>query len=112
MHVHALGNIHDQFHVGVIVVISASGNFDVVVGHADVVGVGLQILGRGHDGELNSPLVTKRLVGPFPDGPDLLDCRNAIVGDENLRGGRLVSLYSNPALDSAPVSGASEHSPL
>lgn len=39
MDVHALGNIHNQLDVGIVVVIRAAGHLDVVVGHANVVGV-------------------------------------------------------------------------
>lgn len=65
--VHALGNIHDQFHVGIVVVVCASGDLDVVVGHSDVVCVGRQIFGGSHDGEVDGSLVAERLVGPFSD---------------------------------------------
>lgn len=67
MDVHALGNIHNQLHIGVVVVVGASRDFDVVVCHSDVVCVGLQIFGSGHDGELNGALVAESLVGPFSD---------------------------------------------
>ncbi len=59
-------------------------NLDVLVRHADVVCVGRQVLGRGHDGELDGALVAKGLVGPFPDAADLLDGRDAVVRNEDL----------------------------
>ncbi|KAH6606987.1 hypothetical protein Trco_006140 [Trichoderma cornu-damae] len=41
MDVHALGNVHNQLDVGIVVVICAAGDLDVVVRHSNVVGVGL-----------------------------------------------------------------------
>jgi hypothetical protein len=61
-------------------------HLDILVRHADVLGVGLQILGRGHDGELDGPLIAKCLVCPLPHGADLLDCRNTVVCNEHLQG--------------------------
>lgn len=82
--VHPLGDIHDQLHVGVVVVVGASRHFNVVVCHSDVVCVGLQILGGGHDGELDGALVAECLVCPFSNRPDFLDGSNTVVGNQNL----------------------------
>lgn len=84
--VHPLGDIHDQLHVGVVVVVGASRHFNVVVCHSDVVCVGLQILGGGHDGELDGALVAECLVRPFSNRSDFLDGSNAVVGNQNLVG--------------------------
>jgi hypothetical protein len=67
MDVHALGNIHNQLDVGIVVVVCAAGNLDVVVGHSNVLCVGLQIFGGGHHCEVNGSLVAERLVRPFSD---------------------------------------------
>lgn len=64
--IHTLGNINDKLDIGVVVVICAAGDFDVVISHPDVVGIGLQIFGGGHNGELDGALVAECLVGPFP----------------------------------------------
>ncbi|PNY27761.1 Uncharacterized protein TCAP_02317 [Tolypocladium capitatum] len=82
--VHTLGNVDNQLDVGVVVVVGAARDLDVVVGHADVVGVGPQVLGGGHDGEVDGALIAERFVGPFPHGADLLDGGDAVVGDEDL----------------------------
>lgn len=82
--VHPLGNIDDQFHIGVVVVVGAARHFNVVVCHSDVVRVGLQIFGGGHDRELNGALVAERLVSPFSNRSDLLNGSNAVVGNQNL----------------------------
>lgn len=87
MDVHTLGHVDNELDVCVVVVICAARDFDVVVSHADVVGVGLQILWGGHDGEVDGALVAKRLIRPFSDGSDLLDGGNTVVGNENLRRG-------------------------
>jgi hypothetical protein len=89
VHVHSFGNIDDELDVGVVVVVGATGNLDVVICHPDVVGVGLQILGRGHDCELDGPLVAEHLVGPFSHRADFLDGGNAVVGDQHLLGAAL-----------------------
>lgn len=85
MDVHALSNIHNQLHVCVVIVIRASRDLYILVRHPNVVGICSQIFWGGHDGELDRPLVAEGLVGPFPHGSDLLDCRNTIVGNQDLR---------------------------
>jgi hypothetical protein len=82
--VHTLSDIDNQLDIGVVVVIGASGNFDVVVGHANVVGVGLEILRSGHDCEVDGPLVAENFVCPFSHRSNLLDGGNTVVGDQNL----------------------------
>jgi hypothetical protein len=84
MDVHALRNIDDQLDIGVVVVVSATWDLDVVVSHADVVCIGLQILGRGHNSEMDSPLVTKDLICPFSHGADFLDGGNTVVRNQDL----------------------------
>lgn len=95
MNIHALGNVDNELDVGVVVVVCAAGDLDIVVGHANVVGVGLQVLGGGHDGEVDGALVAKHFVGPFSDGSNLLDGGDAVVGNQNLRGGRLSAPISS-----------------
>lgn len=85
MYVHSLCNVDDEFDVGIVVVVGAARYFDVVVRHADVVCVGLQVFGRGHDSELYRPLVAERLVCPLTDGPDLFDGSDTVVGDQDLQ---------------------------
>lgn len=65
-------------------VVCSSRHFDVMISHSDIVGVGCQIFGCSHDGELNSPLVAEGLVCPFPDGTDLFDGGDTIVGNQDL----------------------------
>lgn len=84
MDIHSLGDVDNQLHVGIVVIICASWNLHILICHSDVVGVGLQIFGCRHDSELNRPLVAEGLVRPFPDGSDLLDSCNSIVRNQNL----------------------------
>lgn len=91
MHIHSLCNIDDQFYVCVVVIICASGDFDVLVGHADIICIGLQVLGGGHHGELDGTLVSKGLVGPFSHGTDFFDRGNAVIGNQDLRTTPLVT---------------------
>lgn len=65
VHVHALRNIDNELHIGVVVVVRATWNLNVLISHSDVVGIGAQIFGRGHHSELDGPLVAERLVCPF-----------------------------------------------
>lgn len=66
VYAHALGNVDDKLDIGIVVVVCATRNLDVMVGHPDVVGVRLEIFRGSHDGELDGALVAERLVGPFP----------------------------------------------
>jgi len=79
-----LRNIHDQLNVGVIVVIGPTGDLNVLIGHPDIVGVGLEILRRGHDGELDGPLISERFICPFSHGANLFNGGDAIISNENL----------------------------
>lgn len=102
--VHTLRNIDNELDIGVVVVVGTSGHLNaalatasahrtsskrthlnILVRHADVLSVRLEILGRGHDGELDRPLVAKRLVCPFPHRADLFDRCNTVVRDEHLQ---------------------------
>lgn len=65
--VHALSNIDYELDVCVVVVICAARDFNIVISHADIVGVCLQILGSCHDCEVDGTLVAKCLVSPFAD---------------------------------------------
>ena len=56
----------------------------VSIRHPNVVRVGSQIFRSGHDRELDRPLISKGLVGPFSHGSNFFDGRNAIVGNEYL----------------------------
>lgn len=65
--VHTLCDIDDELDVGIVVVIGASRDLNIMVRHSDILCVGLQIFGSGHDGEVNGSLVAERLVSPFSD---------------------------------------------
>lgn len=109
MYIHTLGNIDDKLDVGIIIVVGAPRYLvkssqppidleqrqttsemlwptylHVLVCHAYVVGIGLQILRGSHDRKLNGPFISERLVGPFSDRPDLFDCRDTVVCNQNL----------------------------
>ncbi len=81
MDVHALGNVDDELDIGVVVVVCATGDLDVVVRHPDVIGIGLKIFWRGHHCELDGPLVVELLVRPFSYRPNLLDGSDTVVGN-------------------------------
>lgn len=84
MDVHPLGNIHNQLHVGVIVIVGAARHLNVVISHSDVVCIGLQVFGGSHHCELDGALVAECLVSPFSNGSNLLDGSNTVVGNQNL----------------------------
>ena len=50
--------------IGIVIVVGASGDGDVLVGHFDVFRVGLEIFGSYHDDETNRLLVLEQLVTP------------------------------------------------
>lgn len=79
------GDIHDELHIGVIVVVGAPGDGHVVVGHLDVLGVGLEILRRYHDDESHGPLVLEHLVRPATHRPHTFDGCDAVVGYQHLK---------------------------
>lgn len=58
---------------------------NILISHADVVSIGLEILGGSHDGELNGALIAESVVGPFPDGSDFLDGGDTVVRNQNLQ---------------------------
>jgi hypothetical protein len=88
MHPRSLADIHDEIHIGVIVVIASTGYLDVPIRHPDVLRIDPQILRGGHDGKLDRAFVPKGLIGPFPDRTYLFDGGNTVVGDEDLRRNR------------------------
>lgn len=65
MDIHSLGNVDDELNIGEVVVICASRDFGIVVSHANVVSIGFEVFGSGHDGEVNCSLVAECLIGPF-----------------------------------------------
>lgn len=83
LHLSAECNIHNELNVGIVVVVGSPGHGHIVIGHLDVLGIRLQILGRDHHHEAHGPLVLEHLVGPASDGAHALDRRNAIVGDQD-----------------------------
>jgi hypothetical protein len=73
-----------------------------LISHADVVGVRRQIFWRCHHCELNGTLVAKGLVGPFSDGSDLLDSRDTVVGDKDLKARNSPVSLSDKSMATAP----------
>ncbi|KAH3673865.1 hypothetical protein OGATHE_001845 [Ogataea polymorpha] len=57
----SLCNLDNQVHVGMVVVVRSSRNFDVLVGHSDVIGIRVEVLGSGHGDELDGSFVAKCL---------------------------------------------------
>jgi hypothetical protein len=71
-----LCDIDNDIYIRVVVVVRSSGDLDVLVGHANVVCIDLEILRGRHDSELDCTLRTERLIAPLPDRADLLDRSN------------------------------------
>ena len=84
MNIHSLRNIDNQLDVGIVVVICATGNFNIVICHADIIGVCLEIFRRGHHCKLDGPFVAERLVCPFSYRPNFLYGSDAVVGNQYL----------------------------
>lgn len=79
----ALGNLHNEIHVGVVAVVGAARHIDVFIRKVDVLGVGLHVFGRHHHHKLDGALVAKLLIRPLANRSDAFDSSDAIVGDEN-----------------------------
>ena len=115
MYVHSLCYIHDELHIGVVVVICSSRNLhiqrqwlssqmcfaeglllaylNILICHSDVVCVGAKVFRCRHDRELDGALVAKGFVCPFSNGADFLHRGNAVVRDEDL-----VQTFGQPAI--------------
>jgi hypothetical protein len=125
VNVHTLGDIDNQVDISVVVVIGATGNLKdlvnsnfgsagsfgstnlaVVVGHSDVIGIGIQVLGRGHDCELNGSLIAKSLVRPLTDRANFFHGRYTVVGDKDLYLERHISFWCRMQLPSPQGWGA------
>lgn len=85
MNTHSLRNVNNQLDVGVVIIIRAPGYLHVLISHPDVVCICLQIFRCCHHRELNCALIAENFVGPFSYGSNLLDSRNTVVGDEDLK---------------------------
>ena len=90
-----LGELDDELHVRVVVVVSTAGNLRHLVRHANELGIGKSVLRCRHHNEANEALLSERLVRPLPHRSDRLDGTNAVVRDQNLpdRGVTLVVSY-------------------
>lgn len=97
----ALGNINDEVNVGIVVVVGASWYLNILIGHADIFGVHLEILRCSHDSELNRALIAEGLVCPLADGADLLDGGNTVVGDQDLCDHTVASMLADEITDGA-----------
>lgn len=54
-----------------------------MVGHLDVLGIGLQILGGHHHHKADGALILEHLVGPAANGAHAFNGGDAIVGDQD-----------------------------
>jgi hypothetical protein len=84
MHTGPLSNVDNDVDVGVVVVVGSTGHFDVLVGHADVVGVDLKIFRSGHHDKLDRALRTERLVRPLAHRANLFDGSDTWRGEVGL----------------------------
>lgn len=57
----------------------------ISISHTYIIRVGLKVLGCCHDGELNCPLIAKRLISPFSYRSDLFHRCDAVVCNKHLR---------------------------
>ena len=84
MHSRPLRNIHNQIHIGVVIIVRSARHLDISVRHPDVLCIYAQVLGSSHDGELNLSVRAEGLVGPFADGTDFFDGSDTIIGNKYL----------------------------
>lgn len=75
-------DIDNNVDVGVIVVITSSWNFDVLIGHPDVISVDLEILRGSHYDEFDSSFRTESLVCPFSNRANFFDGSDTWIDSE------------------------------
>ena len=101
----ALGDVDDELHVGVVIVVGTAWHRHELVGELDVGSVGLDVVGRGHGDELDHVVAPKGLKGPLPDGTDALDTGDAIVSDKHAAQGPLPPVRPDKLLEGHIVEG-------
>ena len=85
MHACSFRYIHNQLDICIVIRIWSTRDLDILVGHADVVSIDPQVIGRRHHCKLDRPLITKHIIRPFPHRADLFHGRNPIVAYKHLR---------------------------
>lgn len=88
---------------------SMTTHLNILICHTDVVGIGVQIFWRGHHCELDGTLIAESFISPFPDGTNLLDGGNTVVGDQNL--GKSLLEWVAPAFSPDQLIGTPQDSP-
>mmetsp|Transcript_55423 Transcript_55423/g.129764 ORF Transcript_55423/g.129764 Transcript_55423/m.129764 type:complete len:317 (-) Transcript_55423:289-1239(-) len=73
----------DQVHVGVIVRVLTTWDFNISVCEADEFGIRIQVIGGGHGYELKAPIKAQLHICPLSHRQHGFSCRHAVVGDEN-----------------------------
>ena len=83
VNVGAVGDLDNEGHIGVIVIVCAPGHLHKLVSHANVLRIDSHVLWGCHCHKCDCALIAKGLVCPAADGADELDSRYAVVGHEH-----------------------------
>mmetsp|Transcript_48480 Transcript_48480/g.113585 ORF Transcript_48480/g.113585 Transcript_48480/m.113585 type:complete len:411 (-) Transcript_48480:359-1591(-) len=79
-----LGDLHDQIHIGIVVDVLSSRNFDIGICQPNELGICLQILWSCHDNKLEGIVQAKLQVSPLTQGKDGFCGGHAIVCNKPL----------------------------
>ena len=93
MRTDSLRHIDNELDIRIVVRIRSTGDQDILISHANVLGIDAQVFWRGHHNELDRAVIAKGIIGPCPNGPYFFHRGNAIVthqylGDHAMTTGR------------------------
>ena len=80
IHICSVCNLHNESHIGIVVVVAASWDFNKLVSHTNMLCIDAHVFWSGHCNQLNSSLIAKCLISPAAYTPHELDSSNPIVG--------------------------------
>ncbi|KAH3668227.1 hypothetical protein OGAPHI_001981 [Ogataea philodendri] len=99
VHLCSFSDFNDEFHVGIVVIISSARNFHVLVGHSDVLGIGLEVFWSSHGHELDGSFVAESFVGPFSNRTDLFHGTDTVVCNKNFLNDCVTFMFDHKVLN-------------
>ena len=90
-----LGDLCDQRHVGVVVLVRTTRDLDVVIRETNKLGVRREVLRGRHGQELNRVFIPKRVERPTPHRQNALRRRHTVIRDQHLTNHPFPSSFSH-----------------